>query len=93
VRTRQVRVDPDVPNWLLTKDGGLVRPIVTVVSAGLLAASILTSLLVGGGSLTVVAVVLLVLAVAVTVWAVVDVVWWTLGGRRRIVRLPRDPDS
>jgi hypothetical protein len=93
VKTRQVHVDPDVPNWLLTKRGGLALPIATVLSAGLLVASILASLLVGGGSLTVVAVVLLVVAVAVTVWAVVDVVWWSIGGRRRIIRLPRDPDA
>jgi hypothetical protein len=93
VKTRQVHVDPDVPNWLLTKDGGLVRPVATVLSAALLVASIVTSLLIGGGSLTIVAVVLLVVGVAATVWAIVDLVWWTVGGRRHIIRLPRDPSA
>ena len=93
MKTRQVHVDPDVPQWLLTKRGGLVLPIATVLSAGVLVASILTSLLIGGGSLTVVAVVLLVVAVAAAAWAVVDVVWWSIGGRRAVVELPRDPGA
>ena len=65
MREKTVRIDPDVPNWLLTKQGGRVLPVVTVV--------------------------VLLAAAGAIAWAVADLVWWTRGGRRAVVRLPRDP--
>ncbi|MBD8704510.1 hypothetical protein SOM11_06365 [Frigoribacterium sp. CFBP9039] len=91
MREKTVRVDPDVPNWLLTKQGGRVLPVVTVVCALIVVASIVAALLVGGGSVTVVTVVVLLAAAGAIAWAVADLVWWTRGGRRAVVRLPRDP--
>jgi hypothetical protein len=91
MREKTVRVDPDVPNWLLTKQGGRVLPVVTIGCALVVVASIVAALLVGGGSVTVVTVVVLLAAVGAVAWAVADLVWWTRGDRRSIVRLPRDP--
>lgn len=93
MRRQEVRVDPDVPNWLLTKRGGLVLPVLTIVSALLVVSSIVASLVVVGGQVNVVGGVVLLAALGATVWAVTDLVWWTRGGRRRIVRLPRDPEA
>ena len=33
----------------------------------------------------------LLAAAGAIAWAVADLVWWTRGGRRAVVRLPRDP--
>ena len=91
MREKTVQIDPDVPNWLLTKRGGRVLPIVTILCALIVVASIVAALAVGGGSITVITVIVVLAALGAVAWAVADLVWWTRGGRRTIVRLPRDP--
>ncbi|WP_423922642.1 hypothetical protein ACPEEZ_03140 [Frigoribacterium sp. 2-23] len=92
-RRQEVRVDPDVPNWLLTKRGGFVLPVLTILSALIVLSSIVASLVVVGGRVNIVGGIVIVAAIGAVVWAVVDLAWWTRGGRRAIVRLPRDPDA
>jgi hypothetical protein len=93
MRRETVPVDPDVPNWLLTKRGGVVTPALTILCGLLLVASIVASIAVGGGSLTVVAALVVLAGAAGVVWAVVDLAWWSRGDRRRIVKLPREPGA
>lgn len=93
MRRPDVHVDPDVPNWLLTKRGGIALPAVTVFCALVVIASIVAALTVGGGSVTVVTVVVVLAGLGAATWAVADLVWWSRGDRRRIVRLPRDPEA
>lgn len=90
-RRSVVRVDPEVPQWLLTKRGGLVLPVVTIACALLVLASIVAALLVGGGSVTVVTVLVVAAALGAATWAVADLAWWSRGERRAAVRLPRAP--
>ena len=91
MRRRDVPVDPDVPNWLLTKRGGLALPIVTIVCALVVIASIVAALTVGGGSVTVVTVVVVAAGLGAAAWAVADLSWWSRDDRRHVVRLSRDP--
>ena len=91
-RRTVVRVDPEVPQWLLTKRGGRVLPSVTILCAVVVLASIVAALSVGG-TVTVVTVVVVLVALAATTWAVADLVWWSRGERRAAVRLPRDPQA
>jgi len=93
VRRRDVHVDPDVPNWLLTKRGGIALPLVTVFCALVVIASIVAALAVGGGSVTVVTVVVVLAGLGAATWAVADLVWWSRDDRRRVVRLPRGPEA
>ncbi|MBF4601016.1 MULTISPECIES: hypothetical protein [unclassified Frigoribacterium] len=93
MRRRDVHVDPDVPNWLLTKRGGIVLPAVTVFCALVVIASIVAALTVGGGSVTVVTVVVVLAGLGAVTWAVADLVWWSRDDRRRIIALPRDPEA
>lgn len=93
MRRRDVHVDPDVPNWLLTKRGGLVLPAVTVFCALVVIASIVAALTVGGGSVTVVTVVVVLAGLGAVTWAVADLVWWSRDDRRRIIALPRDREA
>ena len=93
MRRHDVHVDPDVPNWLLTKRGGVALPIVTVFCAVIVMASIVAALTVGGGSVTIVTVVVVAAGLGAITWAVMDLVWWSRDDRRRIVRLPRDPEA
>ncbi|KQS17065.1 hypothetical protein ASG05_05835 [Frigoribacterium sp. Leaf186] len=88
-----MHVDPDVPNWLLTKRGGIVLPAVTVFCALVVIASIVAALTVGGGSVTVVTVVVVLAGLGAVTWAVADLVWWSRDDRRRIIALPRDPEA
>ena len=93
MRRRDVHVDPDVPNWLLTKRGGIALPLVTVFCALVVIASIVAALTVGGGHVTVVTVIVVAAGLGAVTWAVADLVWWTRDDRRRVVRLPRDPEA
>ena len=93
MRRKTVEIDPDVPNWLLTKRGGVALPVATILCAAVVAASIVAALTIGGGSVTVVTVVVLLAAAGAATWAVADLVWWSRGDRRRVVRLPRAPEA
>ena len=93
MRRHDVHVDPDVPNWLLTKRGGIALPLVTVFCALVVIASIVAALAVGGGSVTVVTVVVVLAGLGAATWAVADLVWWSRDDRRHVVRLPRGPEA